>query len=360
MKELKYSSESLQKFCNENSIELCKDYSNEVVRRDTKIEGKCKTDGCNNIFIKSFREILENRGYFCKFCFYKISDNKRKNTCLEKYGVENAISSEAVQTKMKLTNLKKYGVEYTFQSEIVKDKIKEICIEKYGVENASQNKDVREKYKQTCLEKYGVEHISQTDNYKQKYKTTIMKKYGVENISQNESIKKKKVDTCLKNYGVEFPSQHADIKQKKIETSLKHYGVEYPIQNPTVLDKNIKNCYRTKQYTFPSGNIILIQGYENLALDELIKKEKIDEHNIIMGVKNVPNIWYFGNDGKNHRHYVDIFIPTQNRCIEVKSTWTAKLNEHNIYFKQNAAKLIGYKYEIWIYNEKKQLVNLIK
>ncbi len=33
---------------------------------------------------------------------------------------------------------------------------------------------------------------------------------------------------------------------------------------------------------------------------------------------NVPTIWYIGNDGKNHRHYVDIFIPTENRCIEVK------------------------------------------
>jgi hypothetical protein len=355
----KFTNDKLINYCKEHNIKLLNDYSNDKLTKKSKIKATCQTLNCNSIVDKIFREI-EKKGVYCEICSQQNKQNKRKATCLQKYGVENAISSEAVQTKMKLTNLKKYGVEYTFQSEIVKDKIKEICIEKYGVENASQNKDVREKYKQTCLEKYGVEHISQTDNYKQKYKTTIMKKYGVENISQNESIKKKKVDTCLKNYGVEYPSQHADIKQKKIETSLKHYGVEYPIQNPTVLDKNIKNCYRTKQYTFPSGNIILIQGYENLALDELIKKEKIDEHNIIMGVKNVPNIWYFGNDGKNHRHYVDIFIPTQNRCIEVKSTWTAKLNEHNIYFKQNAAKLIGYKYEIWIYNEKKQLVNLIK
>jgi len=75
---------------------------------------------------------------------------------------------------------------------------------------------------------------------------------------------------------------------------------------------------------------------------------------------NVPTIWYIGNDGKNHRHYVDIFIPTENRCIEVKSTWTAKLNEHNIYLKQQAAKQLGYNYEIWIYDEKKQLVNCIK
>ena len=177
---------------------------------------------------------------------------------------------------------------------------------------------------------------------------------------QNEQIKKKKVETCLNNYGVEYPSQSNEIKQKQILTSLKNYGVEYPIQAPQVLDKNLKSCYKTKQYILPSGNKFFTQGYEYLALDELIYKEHIVENNIIMGATNIPTIWYFGNDGKNHRHYVDIFIPTENRCIEVKSTWTAKKNEHNIYLKQNAAKLLGYNYEIWIYNEKKQLVNLIK
>jgi hypothetical protein len=357
MKELKYSYESLQKFCNENSIELCRDYSHEIVRRETKIEGKCKTGDCDGVFNKSLRELLENKGYFCKPFFNKISSNKRKKSCLEKYGVENAVNSDIVQTKMKETNLKKYGVEYSFQSEQVKDKIKETCIERYGVENASQNRDVRNKYTKTCLEKYGVEHVSQGDDYKQKYKSTILKKYGVKHISQNEDIKKKKIETSLKHYGVKYPIQHEDIKQKRIETSLKKYGVKYPIQHPEVLDKNIKSNYKTKQYIFSSGRIEHIQGYEHFALDQLINEEFINENDIIVGCKNVPTIWYIGNDGKNHRHYVDIFIPTQNRCIEVKSTWTAEKNKHNIYLKQQAAKDLGYNYEIWVYNEKEEKIS---
>jgi hypothetical protein len=31
-------------------------------------------------------------------------------------------------------------------------------------------------------------------------------------------------------------------------------------------------------------------------------------------------------------------------AIEVKSTWTAKLNNHTIYLKQAAAKKLGYEY----------------
>lgn len=47
---------------------------------------------------------------------------------------------------------------------------------------------------------------------------------------------------------------------------------------------------------------------------------------------------------------------SQNRCIEVKSTWTAKLNNHTIFLKQDAAKKLGYIYEIWIYNTKGEIV----
>ncbi len=63
---------------------------------------------------------------------------------------------------------------------------------------------------------------------------------------------------------------------------------------------------------------------------------------------------------KKHKHYVDIFIPSQNRCIEVKSTWTIKQNEKAIFQKQNAAKEAGYLYEIWVYDNKGNKINLIK
>ena len=93
----------------------------------------------------------------------------------------------------------------------------------------------------------------------------------------------------------------------------------------------LKVTEKSKEYIFPSGNIILVQGDEPYALDELIINENIDETNIITGCKNVPEIWYTDGLGKKHRHYVDIFIPSQNKCIEVKSTWTAEKKKDNIF-----------------------------
>jgi hypothetical protein len=124
-----------------------------------------------------------------------------------------------------------------------------------------------------------------------------------------------------------------------------------------ILDKMTKNMYKFKEYIMPSGNILQIQGYEHYALDFLLQTEHICENDIVTGCKNVPTIWYIDIDGKKRRHFVDIFIPNQTRCIEVKSTWTAHINKHTIFLKQLAAKELGYKYEIWIYNEKGQIVD---
>ena len=98
------------------------------------------------------------------------------------------------------------------------------------------------------------------------------------------------------------------------------------------------------------ANGAIEKGEFDIALDELIINEKIDESDIITGAKNVPNIWYYDEDGKQRRHFVDIFIPSQNRCIEVKSTWT--FNKPHVLCKQKAAKELGYKYEIWVYDKK--------
>jgi hypothetical protein len=122
------------------------------------------------------------------------------------------------------------------------------------------------------------------------------------------------------------------------------------------MEKIIKSSYKLKEYIFPSGKINKIQGYEHYALDELIKNEKIDELDIITGIKNVPTIWYNDESGKKHRHYVDIYISSQNRCIEIKSTWTAEKHKHNIFLKQKSAQKLGYKYEIWIYDKKGLMV----
>lgn len=83
-------------------------------------------------------------------------------------------------------------------------------------------------------------------------------------------------------------------------------------------------------------------------MDILLNKENIEEGNILTGSKNVPEIWYKDVTGKKRRHFVDIYIPKQNKCIEVKSTWTMETQKNIVFLKQEEGKKLGYDYEIWV------------
>ena len=284
---------------------------------------------------------------------------KVKNTNKEKYGVECSLQREEIKEKSKNTIVQKYGVEFISQVPEIRQKAKETTLERFGVEYATQCKEIQEKTKNTCLEKYGSERPSQNEEVKKKICSTNIIRYGVEYATQCKEIQEKTRITCLEKYGFESPLQNEEVKKKICSTNIIRYGVEHPAQNTEIMDKCSKNAYKLKEYTLPSGNIIKIQGYENYALDEILQ-DGILEEDIINGCKNVPEIWYEDENGIKHRHYVDIFIPNQKRCIEIKSTWTAEKKKDCIFLKQQAGKELGYNYEIWVYNGKGEKVECYK
>jgi hypothetical protein len=324
----KYGLDSLEKYCHENNITLLKDYSKIILSQKSRIIGKCQTNNCENEFNKSFENFYKRSGY-CNLCTKNIKVYKQKQTFLKNYGVDNPNKTTDTRNKIYETNTNTYGCKHAFNSKIIKDKIKHTMMQKYGVENPIQNKYIKEKIENTCLLKYG-------------------SKSPFNNCDVKEKIKK----TNLQKYGFEYPTQNENIKLKVQETNLLNWGVKNPTQNAEIAEKAANNSYQIKIYTFPSGNIITYQGYENFALDELINIYKLDENDIINKKTDVPEIWYCDESGKKHKHYVDIFIPSQNRCIEVKSEWTYNIQINSVLLKQSAAKELGYNYEIWIYDKK--------
>jgi hypothetical protein len=234
-------------------------------------------------------------------------------------------------------------------------KFKLLCISN-GYCKICYNKIIIEKMKATNIEKYGVEYVSQSKEIKEKVKATCIKNYGVEHIFQSEKCKEKIKTTNIENYGVEYPFQSQEIQEKSKVTNIIKYGFENPSHNAEISEKASKNAYKAKDYIFQSGRIERIQGYEHFMLDELLQKENVSENDIIVSRKEVPIIWYEDVNGKKHRYFVDCFIPSQKRCIEAKSTWTAKKKKDCIFLKQQAIKDAGYKCEIWIYNSKGEKV----
>jgi len=323
---VKCDNNMLSQFCNENKITLIDDYTEQFVNNKTIIQGLCLQPGCENIFAKPFRQLIKINGY-CEDC-----------------------SKENGKAKIIETNLKRYGFECALNNNEVREKQKQTVMKKYGVTYISQIKEVKEKSKKTSLERYGVEYPLQCPEIRKQMVETNLKKYGCKSPSQNKEVQEKTFMTNLEKYGCKFSSSSEIVKEKIRQTNLERYGVEHHSQNGEVADRMLKSAYNKKPYKMPSGKIVEYQGYEHFALNELLFFEKMSEIDIVMNRKDVPEIWYIDNTGKKRRHYVDFYIPSQNRCIEVKSTWTNQEKNH-VLEKQKAAKELGLYYEIWIYDK---------
>jgi hypothetical protein len=324
----------LNNYCFENKITLIEDYSGKRINRNTFIKGKCITENCQNTFNKGFRELIKLKGY-CFECALKEGLQKSKETSMDHYGVDHPGKHPDIKNQRKETIQKLYGVDHISQSETIKKQKKQKSIEKYGVEHVLQAPGIREQIKKTNLMKYGFENASKNPQVREKMQETVMEKYGITHYMQTNEFKEKCKATCLQKY-----------------------GVEHHLQNAEIAEKHLNATFKNKSYTFPSGKTIQCQGYEPFALDDLTKEEHIDENDILTNRTEVPEIWYIDCSGNQRRHYVDIFIKSQNRCIEVKSRWTNQ-EKNCVFEKQHAGKQLGYNYEVWVY-EKNGLKEIYK
>ena len=241
-----------------------------------------------------------------------------------------------------------YGVDNMFQCESVKKKLRKTCVEKYGFEHANKSPEQKRKIKNTKKLKYGNENYVNPD----KFAATCMARYGVTNPNKLQSVQEKITATCLERYGV-----HRFNNQKKIAaTCMKNYGVTSAMHVDEFMSNQQEAAYQLKEYTFPSGNIVKYQGYENFAIDKLLI-DGVLEADIVVDKKLQPRIFYLYNY-KNCRYYVDIFVKSLNKIIEVKSDWTYKLHEQRNLAKKEQCLKDGYNFEFWIFDKKKQLTIL--
>lgn len=303
------------------------------------------------------------RGHIPLFDIYNNSHEKlpykckcgNENTChiaLQTLKKDHNNCKICIDGKKKETNMKKFGVNNPFQAKDIKEKIKETNLEKYGVENPSLSNKIREKAEQTNLKRFGVKNPSQSNKIREKAKQTNLKRFGVEFPSQTKEIKAKIKQTSLNRYGVNNPLQSKEIKEKIKRTNIEKYGTEYAMQNKEILEKQQNTAFKLKDFTFPESNqTVQVQGYEPYCLNDLLQNEHIDEDDLIDGYECRPTIKYEYDD-KTHYYHPDIYIPSKNMIIEVKSSYTYEQNEDINLLKLEATKEAGYAAEIRIYDRK--------
>lgn len=253
-----------------------------------------------------------------------------EETCINRFGVKYAFLKPEARMKAKCS----------LTSKETQEKKKKTCIERYGVGNWMQDSDnrklVEEKAKQTCLKKYRAEWWSQssvgsqtlksiyaTDEYKKHVKIANIIKYGVEHWTQTADGQKKIMDIANSN----------DVRQKRIQTSLSKYGCQYPCMADEVKMKSKETClekYGVGSY-FESGGFRQMMIDRRASINEKIynTKKKNNSFN-----KSTPEDLAYkmlkGKFGDVRRQYksveypfnCDFYIPSTNTYIEYNGFWT--------------------------------------
>ena len=255
-----------------------KEYFDKWLKDDN--DSKCKICGNTTEFISSVR------GY--------------KTCCCDKHRYEH---SHILRKKLSLI---KYGVEFSWQRDDVKKKINQTDLKNHGGVLSAATQECKDKVKQTKLKNHGDENYVNIKKSKQ----TKLKNHGNENYTNRE----KAAITNLKKYGNISPLHGTEQIKKKKETWLLKYGTENPNQNINQYNKSLKT--RRLIHRFLNTDLTYQGSYE---LDFLnIFHDKLD-------IQNGPSIKYKVED-KNKVYHSDFYIPSLNLIIEIKSSWTLKLD----------------------------------
>jgi hypothetical protein len=166
--------------------------------------------------------------------------------------------------QIRKTKLERYGSETYVNSE----KAKQTCLKKYGVDNANKSADVVGRIKQSNFKKYGVEWTWQANDVKKKIADTIKEKYGVANISQLDMVKNKKKASSILKFNVDNPSKSPDIVEKIKSTNIEKYGDVCPLKNDKIKNKAYESSRKTYYRKIKNrlGNMVELLFDETLYL----------------------------------------------------------------------------------------------
>ena len=165
---------------------------------------------------------------------------------------------------------------------------RETCLDLYGVDHPCKSDQVKKKFKKTCMDKFGVDAPMKSKEVREKSKKTCNEKYGFDNPLQNEEIKNKSRKTCQERYGKPSPNQNIDIVKKTsrnlAKTTVKHHwktGEELVCQagwEPKVVDylntKKIDYNWQPKIFEIPKEIMVTEKGNSTTYRPDVYLPEK--------------------------------------------------------------------------------------
>lgn len=291
-----------------------------------------------------YEKYITGEAQKCPFCGARKKFYQEKNSYANTCGSPTCVGLQVKKIKSTWTKEKR--------AEVVSKRIKTI-------QSRSEEEKERlcRKIKEKLLETRGVESIFYLEEFKLKSRKTKMERYGNEFYAGWEKSAEKNRNKSAHEKNL--------INEKRRKTNLERLGVPCPFLLPNAQQNSKISNATGKEYITPSGKIIRVSGYEDKALDKLLEMGYMED-DIMVDTrcgprgKAVPTFSYINANQHRQIYYPDIYIPKENKIIEIKSQWwwdgrgseKYKGRLKNNLLKKDAVVSSKYDYEVWIYDEK--------
>ena len=304
----------------------------------------------------------------------ECTNQKRKETSLNKWGVDNPMKSKIVKKRLENSLLEKWGVDHYSKTDEFKEKVKETSLNNWGVNHYSKTDEYKEKIKNTSLERYDVDNPLKSEKVKNKIKITNFEKWGVDNYAKTNEFKVRIKETSFKKWGVSSYSKSEECKEKVKLDNIEKWGVDN--YNKSNLSKLNKKIYSNNFITYLENKVSRYKcgkGHEfEILSDNYLKRldhniplctvchpigdlKSVKEKELFEFIKTIYNekVIQSYRDGLE----IDIYLPDLNLGFEFNGLYyhSNKFKENNYhikktkYFKEKGIRIIHVWEDDWIY-----------
>jgi hypothetical protein len=267
----------------------------------------------------------EPKKYCSNICAFKSEENRKKNSDSQKNKKYNPKRKLDIETRFK-DILTKNSILFTERnSEIEK--------------NILLKKNKTSQY-HTILTDEELCYLNSFWSYAKSIKEKVF-------LLENNIFERLKCLHCMKELESSFISTinkkkylkkycNSKCKNESIEIrQLISKSVSESYKKDFELSKNkAKSGMAWREKQLPSGKIVLLQGYEDLAIEQLLENHKEDD---IVIHKGVPIVKYFYKEIMRS-HFADFYIKSTNTLIDVKSNFTLNVDIEKIKQKKKRQK----------------------
>lgn len=266
------------------------------------------------------------------------------------------------QLKIKSTGKLEYfsycSRECAYQSKQRTENKKQTMLQRHGVEYTGQSEELRKKMQQTCTQRYGVENVFQDNEMQQTIRKQNRKRYGVENVMFVPEVKEKHRQSLLK---VRY--EHRGIPQKlndrswlvqqhhKNKKSLQQIAEELGLKDRTSISRKLVGFDIEIQRFFQSTGEREIFTFltEELHLNVIQQDRKILEGQEIdmyipeyqLGIEYCGIFWHSEQQSKNKNYHKNKQQKCQQQGILLLTIFEDEWKQRQLQVKNKIRSLVN-------------------